>query len=141
MRKVVTAALLLAFCAGCVASERFAELGGVRAAPRIDPAAVQSIATAAAQVRRCYRTPRVAHDALQIATRVHVRFAPDGTLAAVPAIVAQSGVTPANQAYAQPMGEAAVLSVIRCAPLKLPVEAYAAGWQEFDLTFSPKMAV
>lgn len=140
-RRAATVALLLLCASGCEPPASQARFDRRPAPARVDPAAVGSIDAAAAQIRRCYRPPRVAHDALQIATRLHVRFAPDGTLATLPEIVAQSGVTPANQAYAGPMGEAAILSVIRCVPLKLPAEAYAAGWQEFDLTFSPKMAV
>lgn len=135
----LVAIVLLIGAGGCAQSERGLAAGA--ATPGPNPAATRSIATAAAQIKRCYRAPRVAHEALQIATRIHVRFAPDGTLAALPSVVAQSGLTPVNQAYAGPMGEAAVLSVIRCAPLTLPAEAYAAGWQEFELTFSPKVGV
>jgi hypothetical protein len=74
----------------------------------------------------------------QIVTRLRVRFAPDGSLAGVPAVVGQTGVTPVNRPYASRMAEAASLAVIRCAPLRLPADLYESGWDELDLTFSPQ---
>ena len=97
-----------------------------------------AIRTAADQVKRCYRSPKVASAGKQISTRLRVRLAPDGTLAALPELVAQGGVTPLNQPYATRMAEAASMAVIRCAPLRLPPELYRAGWREMDLTFSPR---
>jgi hypothetical protein len=61
----------------------------------------------------------------------------DGQVATLPIVVFQGGVTPANQAYADRMGEAAIEAVMRCAPLRLPESAYNNGWVEFELTFSP----
>ncbi len=105
---------------------------------RPDPVKVaRVVSAAAAQVKRCYRTPRVARPARQIVTRLRVRFAPDGTLGAAPQVVAQSGITPANHVFAPQMADAAIQSVVRCAPLVLPPELYEFGWNEFDLTFSP----
>jgi hypothetical protein len=101
-------------------------------------AAVNGVAAQAAlQIQRCYRTPRVATVGKQIATRVRVRFQPDGTLANLPVVIAQSGVTPDNQPYAGKMAEAAGLAVVRCTPIKLPPELYDRGWSELDFTFSP----
>lgn len=91
---------------------------------------------AAAQVRRCYRTPRVASSGKQISTRLLVRFREDGGLAALPKVVSQAGVTPDNSAYAPKMAEAAGLAVMRCAPLRLPPDLYQ-GWGLIELTFSP----
>lgn len=98
------------------------------------------VTAAAAQVRPCYRSPRVAQAGRQIVTRLTLRMNPDGTLAALPQVASQSGVTPDNQAYAGRMAEAAVLAVMRCAPLRLPPEHYSAIWREFDLVFSPSAA-
>ena len=97
-------------------------------------AALQS---AAQQVRRCYRAPRVASDGQQIITRLRVRLTPDGALAGLPRLLVQSGVTPANRPYAGPMAEAAIAAVMRCTPLHLPPALYLNGWSDFDLTFSP----
>jgi hypothetical protein len=119
--------------AGCVSSAPRGQ-GGVR----IDPIVVnQVLASAAAQVRRCYRSPRVDSAARQIVTQLRIRLNSDGTLAALPQLVAQRGVTPYNQPYAARMAEAASLAVIRCAPLLLPPEHFQPVWQEFELNFSP----
>lgn len=126
-KRIIPIAAMLAL-AGCVAP----------AADRPDPQLIrQVVADAAAQVRRCYRTPRVTRPARQIVTRLRVRLAPDGTLLAEPEVIAQHGVTPVNQLFAPQMAEAAIQSVLRCAPLILPPELYDIGWNEFDLTFSP----
>jgi hypothetical protein len=121
------AALLAAGCTDLAARQR------------PDPLQVAAaIGAAADQVKRCYRAPKVASAGKQIATRLRVRFAPDGSLAGVPAVVGQTGVNAANQPYAARMAEAASLAVIRCAPLRLPPELYESGWSELDLTFSPR---
>lgn len=73
----------------------------------------------------------------QISTRLRVRFLPDGTLADIPIVVAQGGVTPENQPYAGKMAEAAGMAVMSCAPIKLPADLYVDGWNQLDLTFSP----
>jgi len=99
-------------------------------------AAGQAMAAAAMQVRRCYRDPAVPSVAKRIVTHVRVRYAPDGVLIGLPAIVSQQGVTAANQDYAERMAEAASLAVIRCSPLHLPPELHRGGWDEFDLVFS-----
>ena len=101
-------------------------------------AALQS---AAQQVRRCYRAPRVTSDGNQIITKLRVRLTPDGALAGLPRLLVQSGVTPANRPYAGPMAEAAIEAVMRCAPLRLPPALYLNGWSDFDLTFSPLAVV
>lgn len=96
-----------------------------------------ALAEVAAQVRRCYRAPRGASRARQIVTRLRVRYAADGQLAALPSVVWQAGVTPDNQAFAARMAEAAIGAVLRCSPLALPPPLVRGGPGEFDLTFSP----
>jgi hypothetical protein len=118
--------IALPFLAGCVAMSP----STVRVA-----AADQAIASAAAQVRRCYHDPVAPSVARRIITRLRVRYAENGNLIGPPEIVSQEGVSPVNQAYAGRMAEAARLSVIRCSPLHLPVEAHRGGWDEFDLIF------
>jgi hypothetical protein len=97
----------------------------------------QALQNAAAQVRRCYRAPRVSSGGRLIVTRLRVRLTPEGTLAGLPMLLNQSGVTPTNRPHAAPMAEAAIEAVMRCTPLDLPADLYAGGWREFDLTFSP----
>ena len=97
----------------------------------------QVLQSAALQVRRCYRTPRVSFGGRQIVTRLRIRLTPEGGLAGLPTVLVQDGVTPANRPYAAPMAQAAVEAVMRCAPLRLPPALYLGGWSDFDLTFSP----
>ena len=97
----------------------------------------QALRSAAQQVRRCYRSPRVPSAGRQIVTRLRVRLTPEGELAGLPILVRQSGVTPSNRNYAEPMAEAAIAAVMRCAPLRLPPDLYARVWSVFHLTFSP----
>jgi hypothetical protein len=120
--------LLIALSAGCVSMPDVS----------VDQAQVDEVLdTAARQVRRCYRAPRVSSEGRLIATRVRVRFSPEGELIGLPVLVHQTGVTPRNQAQAGPMAEAAIAAVIRCTPITLPPGLYVHGWREFDLTFSP----
>ena len=97
----------------------------------------QALQSAARQVHRCYRAPRVSSAGRQIVTRLRVRLTPDGALAGLPVLVGQSGVTPSNRTSAGPMAEAAIAAVMRCAPLRLPPDLHARGWSAFELTFSP----
>jgi len=133
-RSIVSAAAIAAL-AGCAHQqpERRA---------RVDPAvARQVLASAAAQIRRCYRSPRASTSARRIVTRIAIRLNADGTLAELPVIVSQSGVNDANGPEAPRMAEAASLAIIRCAPLKLPPEHYGRVWRSFELTFSPALRV
>ena len=101
----------------------------------------EAVQDAAAQVKRCYRTPRVASSGKQISTRLLVRYRKDGGLSGLPVVLAQGGVTPDNSAYAGKMAEAAGLAVIRCAPVRLPEDLYEEGWSTLELTFSPSARV
>ena len=106
--------------------------------PSLNPVALNlAMTSAASQVRRCYRAPRVSSGGRRIVTRLRIRILPDGALSGLPAVIAQDGVDPSNQAYASRMAEAAIQSVLRCAPLRLPQEVQRGLSIEFDLTFSP----
>lgn len=130
MTRLLLPLLPLLLTTGCASSR----------AARIDPVLVsRATAAAAAQVKRCYRTPKVMGEGKRISTRLHVRYAPDGTLMGLPAVIAQTGVTPSNQLFADEMAEAAIESVVRCSPLRLPPELYRIGWNSFELTFSPAL--
>jgi glycosyltransferase A (GT-A) superfamily protein (DUF2064 family) len=105
---------------------------------RVDPVIANAVLTsAAAQVRRCYRSPTTSSASRRIITRLAVHLNPDGSLAALPVVLGQSGVDADNGAEAPRMAEAASLAVIRCAPLRLPPEQYALIWRSIELTFSP----
>lgn len=110
---------------------------------RVNPPAVpeaelsQLMADAAQQIRRCYRSPPVGRLGRQVVTRISVRYENDGTLAQMPIVVSQAGVTLENRLIASVMSEAAVMAVVRCAPLRLAPQFYQGGWDAFELTFSP----
>jgi hypothetical protein len=98
----------------------------------------QVVASAAAQVQRCYRTPRIPREGRQITIVLRVRYSVDGMLIGLPQLVAQRGVSPENRVYVMRMAEAATLAVIRCSPVRLPPELHQNGWDDFELTFSPR---
>ena len=108
-------------------------------APPLDANEVErAVATAARQVRRCYRAPRIGSLGRSIVTRQRVRYAADGSLVGLPLLVSQSGVTPANQIFAPHIARAATEAVIRCSPIALPSTLHEGGWSEIDLTFGPR---
>lgn len=131
------AALLLAGCAsGLAGAPDTRTVTGTRIAVP-DPGWQQLLTGAAQQVRRCYRGPRVGHAGRQIVTRLRVLVTPEGLIDGRPVVIAQEGLTPANRLYADRMADAAIQSVLRCAPLAVPPGLAGEGPIEFDLTFSP----
>lgn len=125
---------VLLLLSGCT-RERSRATVAVAAAPDLRAA----VASAADQVRRCYRQPRVPTAGRRISTRLLVRYAPDGSLIGMPLLVAQEGLTRENRAYATRMAEAARLAVIRCSPVRLPAEVFRTGSSRLYLTFSPSV--
>lgn len=115
---------------GCVGAS-------VRPQLHSDAAVRPMLASAASQVKRCYRAPRTSHAGRQIITTVRVRMTSEGFPDGPPRVVSQYGVTSTNSAFAERMAQAAIVAIVRCAPLRLPAELYQGGWQEFELTFSP----
>lgn len=129
--------LLPLFLTGACASREAVVTPAVSTGP--SPAAVaRAVAGAAAQVQPCYRSPKLNRMARQIVTTLHVTYTPDGFLANSPVVSRQEGVTEANRVYAGQMARAAIEAAERCVPLRLPAELYQNGWNEFDLTFSPR---
>lgn len=97
--------------------------------------------TTARRVRSCYRGPRVASEGRQIVTTLLIRVTQDGSLGGLPEILSQDGIHPGNRPYASRMAEAAILSVIRCAPYRMPADFVRGDWVEIELTFSPSASV
>lgn len=126
-------ALGLAAVANCAGPERRL----VTAMSSNGPAMRQAMEMAAEQVRHCYRSPRVSSAGRQIVTRLRVEIVPGGALSGLPAVISQSGVNASNEAYAPRMAEAAIESVLRCAPLRLPPDVQRDALVVIDLTFSP----
>lgn len=132
-------ALLLAVAAGgCAPAPSVRPARPALMAP--DPGWQALLQSAAQQVRRCYRSPRVGHTGRQIVTRLRVLVSPEGLIAGRPTVVSQDGVTPVNRIYADRMAEAAIDAVLRCAPLRIPSTLIAESAFEIDLTFSPSAA-
>ena len=71
----------------------------------------------------------------QIVTTLNLRLNRDGTLAAVPTVVRQSGVDDDNQRYARRVVDLGITAFKGCSPLKLPAEYYATangGWSNIN---------
>lgn len=71
-------------------------------------------------------------------TSLRVRLNPDGSIAGRPEVIGQTGITDANRAYARQHADAAIRTVYKAAPLKLPRDLYD-YWQlleplNFDAT-------
>lgn len=89
------------------------------------------------QVQPCYELGSLGGtSAMQIVTVLRLRFNRDGSVAAA-TVAEQSGVTGENRSYARQMAEVSRRAVQRCAPLRLPPELYAGGWDDIDLGFIP----
>ena len=127
-------------CLGLAALLAASGCAGHRADTEVRALAGPALASAASQVKRCYRSPRVSHSGRQIVTTLRVRMTIEGYPDGLPEIVSQQGVTAANHGFARRMAEAAIVAVVRCAPLRFPAQLYRQGWRELELTFSPVAA-
>lgn len=109
------------------------------AAPAVSALAMQGLAGAIKrQVEPCYELGSLqGTPAMSIVTTLRLRFNKDGSIGTAPTISEQTGVTPANQAYARQIAEVGRRAVLRCAPLKLPAELYEGGWEDIELRFIP----
>lgn len=101
-------------------------------APRAAPAAPAKLSDTEAralnveisrQLKPYWRAPSGA-DADQLATTLRWRLNPDGTLAAGPDVVSQTGITDSNRPQADLHREAAIRAVRAAAPFQLPPEFY-----------------
>jgi hypothetical protein len=147
MRIAILVAAAAAAISGCTAAPLPPRGHALPRLPRAEASRVSAemaraaLDTTASQVRRCYRAPRIASAGRQIVTRLRIRVSPEGVLGGIPQVIEQSGVHPGNQGYAARMAEAAIMSVIQCAPYRLPPEFAGGEWVEIELTFSPSAAV
>jgi hypothetical protein len=90
------------------------------------------------QIAPCWNPPVGGQDVRNMTAVLRIRLNRDGSVAAPPELVSQSGATEANAAYSRAFVETARRAVRRCAPLDLPAELYA-QWREFELNFDPRM--
>lgn len=91
-----------------------------------------------AQIAPCWNPPIGGADVAQMTAVLRIRLNKDGSVAAPPDFVSQTGATAGNQAYARAFVETARRAVLRCAPLELPAELYS-YWREFELNFDPRL--
>lgn len=125
------------FLKGIPAEKTAGKAPAPRAAVVDAQAAAGLQALIASQVKPCYTVPAGGTDTQIIISRVHLRLKQDGSIAATPEVVGNSGVTPTNQPYVRQMNEAAVRAIQRCAAYKLPAELYEGGWENIVFTFRP----
>ena len=113
---------------------------GTATAPRaaaVSASAVAGLGDAIArQVQPCAnRIPNPGPGANQIRSKLRIRMNADGTLAARPTMMGQTGVDDENRRYAQRVGELATSAIIQCAPYKLPAELYEGGWKDIIVNY------
>ncbi len=106
-------------------------------AAKIDGRAMASIVQAIArQIQPCAdRQVNPGPGANEIVTTLNLRLNEDGTLAANPRMVRQSGVTDENDRYRQRVVDLGVAAFKGCSPLKLPAEYYSTpsgGWNNIN---------
>lgn len=73
-----------------------------------------------------------------IHTKLNLRLNIDGSFAAPPTMVAQTGVDDDNRRYAQRAKEEGIAAYMQCAPYHLPPELYKGGWSNINATFTPR---
>ncbi|TPE60472.1 TonB C-terminal domain-containing protein [Sandaracinobacter neustonicus] len=91
-----------------------------------------------AQIAPCWNPPIGGSDVADMTAVLRIRLNKDGSVAAPPEFVSQTGATAGNQAYARAFVETARRAVLRCAPLELPADLYS-YWREFELNFDPRL--
>ncbi|OWK29040.1 cell envelope biogenesis protein TolA [Sphingomonas mucosissima] len=106
-------------------------------AAKIDASALASIVQAIArQIQPCAdRQVDPGPGANEIVTTLNLRLNENGTLAATPTVVRQTGVTGENERYAQRVKDLGIAAFKGCSPLKLPPEYYDTpngGWNNIN---------
>jgi outer membrane biosynthesis protein TonB len=91
-----------------------------------------------AQIAPCWNPPIGGADVAEMTAVLRIRLNRDGTVAAPPEFVSQTGATAGNQAYARAFVETARRAVLRCSPLQLPADLFS-YWREFELNFDPRL--
>ncbi len=124
------------FLAGLTSEPSTSKSVAPRAA-KVDARAMASIVQAIArQLQPCAdRQVNPGPGANEIVTTLNLRLNEDGTLAATPRMVRQSGVTDENDRYRQRVVDLGIAAFKGCSPLKLPAEYYSTpsgGWNNIN---------
>ncbi|WP_188056137.1 cell envelope biogenesis protein TolA [Sphingosinithalassobacter sp. CS137] len=96
-----------------------------------------------AEIRRQLKphwTAPTGADADRLVTILRVRLNRDGSLAARPQLVEQTGVTPSNRAQTELHAERAIRAVELAAPFRLPDEYYDA-WRVIEPSFDRRLSL
>lgn len=106
-------------------------------AAKIDAAALASIVQAIArQIQPCAdRQVDPGPGANEIVTTLNLKLNEDGTLAATPTVVRQTGINDENQRYARRVIDLGIAAFKGCSPLKLPPQFYSTpngGWNNIN---------
>ncbi|MFW2853229.1 cell envelope biogenesis protein TolA [Sphingomonas sp. TX0543] len=106
-------------------------------AAKIDGAALASIVQAIArQIQPCAdRQVDPGPGANEIVTTLNLKLNEDGTLAATPTVVRQTGINDENQRYARRVIDLGIAAFKGCSPLKLPPQFYSTpngGWNNIN---------
>ena len=109
-------------------------------AARIDGRALASIVQAIArQIQPCAdRQVDPGPGANAIVTKLNLKLNRDGTLAATPTMVSQSGLTDENRRYARRVVDLGIAAFKGCSPLRLPAEYYDTpngGWNNINFNW------
>ena len=111
--------------------------GETARAPISGPAMNGILAALARRVHPCYNLGGLAGTpAMSIITVLHLQYNKDGSVAGIPQLVEQTGITPANRAYAKQVEEVARHAVLQCQPVQLPAEYYS-FWGDLNFRFTP----
>ncbi len=104
---------------------------------RLDARATATLEQAIrSQVAPCWNPPLGGEDVRNMTVLLRIQLNRGGAVVGAPEVLAQTGVTAGNQAYARAFAESARRAVIRCSPLQLPAE-YFDSWKLFELNFDP----
>lgn len=91
-----------------------------------------------AQIAPCWSPPVGGADVAGMTAVLRIRLNRDGSIAAPPELVSQTGATAENAAYARAFVDSARRAVLRCTPLSLPPDLYGL-WRDFELNFDPRL--
>ncbi|MGJ3627604.1 hypothetical protein AB5I41_12645 [Sphingomonas sp. MMS24-JH45] len=71
-------------------------------------------------------------------TKLNLKLNRDGTLAATPTMVSQSGLTDENRRYGRRVVDLGIAAFKGCSPLRLPAEYYdtpSGGWNNINFNW------
>ncbi|WP_310475992.1 hypothetical protein [Sandarakinorhabdus sp.] len=104
----------------------------------VDPRAAATLAQAIrAQVYPCWNPPTGGRDVRNMQVTVQVQYGRDGRVIGTPDVGTPTSSTPGNADYARVFADTARRAVLRCQPLKLPLELYDL-WANVVINFDPK---